>query len=252
MHGSSPGIPRVPANRIHADSAGSLFVARDDDTGRGDSLVQIRPDVDAYEVEWGYDEPLGIQVIDTGDATVLFGAGTEGTADAVTDIAADHDVDVVLVEHGDGDHFGGVPALRDAIDDVEVAVPAGDASSLEDAGIAVDRRLEAGETYWGIETIATPGHTPDNMSYLYADVLVAGDTVVGTDSEFAAEGDWSGSFAPCTPDFNADDEQTRASISNLNDYEFDAVLVSHGANVQSGGREEIDRLIADLGADEGE
>lgn len=246
MYGFSPGIYRVPGNRIHAGSVGPFFVAREDGANRGDSLVQIRPAIDTYEVDWGYDEPLGVHVIDTGDVTILFGGGTEGTAAAVTDIAADHGVDVVLVEHGDGDHFGGVPALREAIDDVEVAVPAGDASALEDAGISLDRRLDAGETYWGIETIATPGHTPDNMSYLYEDVLVAGDTVVGADSEFAAEGDWSGAVAPCTPDFNADDEQTRASISILGDYEFDAVLVSHGANVRSGGREEIDRLIADL------
>lgn len=208
--------------------------------------MQIRAAVDAYEVEWGYDEPLGIQVIESGEATVLFGAGTEGTAGAVTEIAVDHDVDVVLVEHGDGDHFGGIPALRKAMADITVAVPAGDASALEDAGIAVDRRLESGETYWGIETIATPGHTPDNMSYLYEDVLVAGDTVVGADSEFAADGDWSGAFAPCTPDFNADDDQTRAIISTLGAYDFDAVLVSHGENVQSDGREEIDGLIGDL------
>lgn len=246
MRGSWPGKRRVSDNRILAGSAGPFFLADEDGANRGDVHVQIRQAVDAYEVDWGYDEPLGVQVIDTGDATVLFGAGSEGTAEAVTDIAADHDVDVVLVEHGDGDHFGGVPALRDALDDVEVAVPAGDAASLEEAGISVDRRLEAGETYWGIETIATPGHTPDNMSYLYEDVLVAGDTVVGTASEFAADGDWSGAFAPCTPDFNADDEQTRASIATLRDYEFDTVLVSHGANVKSGGREEIDQLIDDL------
>lgn len=209
--------------------------------------MQIRPDIHAYDIEWGYDEPLGVQVIETDAATVLFGAGTEATAQAVTDIATDHGIDVVVVEHGDGDHFGGVPALREAISDLEVAVPAGDAQFLEEAGIDVDRPLDAGETYWGIETIPAPGHTPDNTAYLYEDVLVAGDTVVGAESIFAAAGDWSGAFAPCTPDYNADDAQTRESIGTLAEYDFEAVLVSHGENVTADGRAEIDRLLADLG-----
>ena len=209
--------------------------------------MEIRSNVYGYELEWDYDEPLGVQVIETDEATILFGAGTEGTADELTEIAADHGVDVVLVEHGDFDHYDGVPSLREALGDVEVAAPAGDTEFLEEAGIEVDQPLEAGETYWGVETIATPGHTPDNMSYLYDDALVAGDTVVGADSPFAAEGDWSGAFAVCTPDYNADDEQTRESISVLTDYDFEAVLISHGENVAEGGREEIETLVEDLG-----
>lgn len=208
--------------------------------------MEIRPDVYGYEVEWGYAEPLGIQVIETDEATVLFGAGTDDTVAELADIATEHDVDVVLVEHGDADHYGGVSALRESIDDLAVAVPAGDASFLEEAGIEVDHPLEADGTYWEIETISTPGHTPDNMSYRYDDVMVAGDTVVGADSPFAAAGDWSGAFAVCTPDYNADDERTRNSVSTLAEYDFDAVLISHGENVTEDGREEIETLIADL------
>lgn len=208
--------------------------------------MQLRPDVYSYDLSWDYDEPLGVHVIETGEATVLFGGATAGTGAELADIATDHAVDAVLVEHGDGDHYGGVPALRDAIEDVDVAVPAGDASFLEEAGIGVDRHLEAGETYWGIETIPAPGHTPDNMAYRYGDVLVAGDTVVGADSTFAAADDWTGSLAACTPDYNADDERTRASVSNLADYDVEVVLLSHGENVTEGGREAVETLIADV------
>jgi glyoxylase-like metal-dependent hydrolase (beta-lactamase superfamily II) len=208
--------------------------------------MEIRPAVYASEVEWGYDEPLGVQVIETEDGAMLFGAGTEGTAEAVIDIAQDHGVDAVVVEHGDADHFGGVPALREAIDDIEVAVPAGDAGFLEDAGIPVDRPLEAGETYRGFETISVPGHTPDNMAYRDEDVLVAGDTVVGADSPFAADGDWSGPFAVCTADYNADDARARDSVATLADHDFEAVLLSHGDNVIEGGRAAVERLIDDL------
>jgi hypothetical protein len=40
----------------------------------------------------------------------------------------------------EANHFGGVPDLREALDDVEVAVLAIDANGLEEVGIAVDRR----------------------------------------------------------------------------------------------------------------
>ena len=208
--------------------------------------MNLRDGVHSYDLDWDFDEPLGVHVLETGEATVLFGAGSEGAGDRVADIAAEHDVDAVVVEHGDGDHYGGVPALRAASDDLEVAVPAGDAAFLEDAGIAVDRPLEAGETVWGIETVPTPGHTPDNMAYRHEDVLVAGDTVVGADSLFAAAGDWSGALAPCTPDYNDDDQQTRESIPALGWYDVDVVLLSHGENVTAGGSGEIERLVADL------
>ncbi len=208
--------------------------------------MEIQSDVYSYGLEWDYDEPLGVHVIETDDGTVLFGAGTEETGDDLADIALEHGVDAVVVEHGDVDHYAGVPALRSAIDDIEVAVPAGDASFLTEAGIDVDRHLDAGERFRGVETIAVPGHTPDNMAYRYDDVLVAGDTVVGAASLFAADDDWTGPLAACTPDFNADDEQTRASISTLADSDFDVVLLTHGENVTEGGREAVETLIADL------
>ncbi|MEF8778646.1 MAG: MBL fold metallo-hydrolase [Natronomonas sp.] len=208
--------------------------------------MKVSPGVFSYEVEWQYDEPLWVQVIETDQTTVLFGAGDESAADAVCDIATNHGVDALIVEHGDTDHYGGVPTLREAIEDLEVATPAGDVSFLEEAGIEVDRPLEAGERYWGVRTISTPGHTPDNMSYLYEDTLVAGDTVTGADSLFAAAGEWSGPLAVITADYNADDEQARNSVSELAEYEFETVLVSHGTNVTEDGSEKIETLVADL------
>ena len=208
--------------------------------------MRVRSDVYSYDLEWEYDEPLSVQVLETDEATILFGGGTEATADDLVDVATDHDVDVVLVEHGDFDHYGGVPALRAAIDGLEVAVPRVDAAVLEDEGIPVDRPLDANKTYWGVETIASPGHTAENMSYRHKDVLVAGDTVVGANSPFAAAGGWSGAFAVITPEYNADHEQTKASVAELLDYDFEAVLVSHGENVESGDREEIETLTAEF------
>ncbi|MFB1065240.1 MBL fold metallo-hydrolase [Natrinema sp. H-ect4] len=208
--------------------------------------MEIRPGVYSYELEWAYDEPLGVHVLDTERATVLFGAGSEDTADQLTEIATAHGIDVAIVEHGDTDHYGGVPALRAATDDLDVAAPAGDVVALEAAGLEVDDPLTTDNIYWGITPIAAPGHTPDNMAYLYEEILVAGDTVVSADSPFAAAGDWSGPLAVIAPDYNADDEQTRNSVSVLTEYEFETVLLSHGDNVTESGHNPVETLIADL------
>jgi glyoxylase-like metal-dependent hydrolase (beta-lactamase superfamily II) len=210
------------------------------------SGMEIRPGVYSYELEWAYDEPLGVHVLDTERATVLFGAGSEDTADQLTEIATAHDIDVAIVEHGDTDHYGGVPALRAATDDLDVAAPAGDVAALEAAGLEVDDPLTTDNIYWGITPIAAPGHTPDNMAYLYEEILVAGDTVVSADSPFAAAGDWSGPFAVIAADYNADDEQARNSVSVLTEYGFETVLLSHGGNVTESGHDPVKTLIADL------
>jgi len=210
--------------------------------------MDVTDTVHSYDIPWsygGYDEPLTVQVLETEAATVLFGSGTAETAADLLDAIEDHDIDVVIVEHGDIDHYGGVPALRDAFD-LEVAVPAGDADFLAEADIEADQLLEAGETYWGIETISVPGHTPDNMAYRYGEVLVAGDTVCGSDSPFCAEGDWPGKLAPLTAELNNDDSLTLRSIPTLLDYEFDVVLLTHGQNVLEDGYAEVEALVEAL------
>lgn len=200
----------------------------------------------AYGLDWQYDEPLWVHVLELEDTTVLFGSGDESTTEQIVDVAREHGVERVVVEHGDGDHFGGVPALSDALD-VEVAVPAGDAAFLREAGITVDRELSDGESFHGVEVLSVPGHTPDNMAYLWGRTLVAGDTVAGSDSAFAAEGAWSGPLAPMTADFNADDAQARESIRRLSALEFDTVLVTHGSSVATDGQVAVATLVDELG-----
>ena len=212
--------------------------------------MQVRDDVSTYDLAWQfetYDEPLSVVVVEAAEATVLFGSGDEDTADELIDIAESHGVDVVVAEHGDGDHYAGVPALREALPGVEAAIPAGDAPKVrEEAGIEFDVLLEGGASYWGIETISAPGHTPDNLAYRYGDVLIAGDTVGGSDSPFTDDGPWSGPLAPMDPRFDHDTAMARESISALRSVDFEAVLVAHGSNVLEGGPEAVETLVADL------
>lgn len=215
--------------------------------------MEVRPDVYAYELEWPKcteyadgQEPIWVHVIETPAANILFGTGDETTADELLPIARHHDIDRVVVEHADPDHWEGVPFIREGLD-VEVSVPAGDAPRMiEEGGIEPDRRLENGETYWGVETISAPGHTPDNMAYLYEDALIAGDTVFGVDSVYTLESDYRGELGVVTPGWNADDARMRRSVRDLLAWDFESVLVTHGSSVHDNGHEEWEKLVADL------
>lgn len=214
--------------------------------------MEVQPNVYAYELQWpkcteyaDQQEPLWVHVIETPEATVLFGTGDETTIDQLLPIAKRHGVEEVVVEHGDPDHWEGVPYLRRETD-VQVSIPAGDAERMIEAGVKPDRRLEAGQTYWGIDTISAPGHTPDNMAYLYEDVLVAGDTVLGVDSVYTLEYDYRGRLGVITPDWNTDDDRMRQSVMDLLEYDFDCALVTHGTSVHEEAQAEWAGLVADL------
>jgi glyoxylase-like metal-dependent hydrolase (beta-lactamase superfamily II) len=207
--------------------------------------MRIKPGVHTYDLEWeGFGEPLSVHVVEA-DETLLFGGGDASTADELAEITRDHDVDVVVVEHGDPDHYMGVPRLREL--GVKVAVPEGDASRLRDDGIEPDFTLEPSEGYWGVEVVGAPGHTPGNAAYVYDGVLVAGDTVVGADSGFARPSE--SALSVIESDWNADDEDAVASVASLLEHGFEAVLVTHGSNVVENGKKEIEKLVEALPAD---
>jgi glyoxylase-like metal-dependent hydrolase (beta-lactamase superfamily II) len=208
--------------------------------------MQIRPGVSTHALDWEYDEPIHLHVVETGTATVLFGTGPSESADAVLALASERDVDVAVAEHGDPDHVGGASRLG-ADAGIEVAIPAGDADALTAAGVDPDHRLTAGTDYWGVDPVAAPGHTRDNMAFLYDDVLVAGDTVVGRGSQFTADEDWSGPLAITPADFNDDDALARESVAGLLEYDFETVLVSHGDHVVTGGPAAVRTLARDFG-----
>lgn len=206
------------------------------------------PQVESIEIDWEYEdyrEPLSIHIVDAADARVLVGGGDPTIAESVAAVARERWIDAVLAEHGHIDHYGAIPTLQSKLDP-EVAVPARDAPVLREAGIVPDRLLEPGDSYHGIEAVAAPGHTPGNMAYRYEDVLFAGDTVVGADSEFAASGPWSGQLAMIEPRFNDDDRQARESVTRLLEVTFETVRVSHGSHVLEDGMAAVERLVSDL------
>lgn len=215
--------------------------------------MRVREDVQTFGVPWPeYDEILSVTVVETPSATVLFGGGIEETADRLVEIATSCDVDVVVIEHGDFDHYDAIPDLRSSLD-LEVAVPRLDAPDVRNAGIRPDIFLSDGRTYWDtIQAIRVPGHTAGNMAFLHRDVLIAGDTVCGSDSVFAANDDWPGKLGIIVPQYNLDDELARRNVCGLLCYPFRSVLVAHGSDVLDDGMSAVESLAAFLPSDTSE
>lgn len=210
--------------------------------------MEVRPDVTTHAIDWvygDYEEPLSVHIATPEDATVMIGGGDDAIETEVVSLAREYDIDAVMVEHAHIDHYGAVPALRDAME-VTVAVPQGDSGALRRAGIEPDVELIDGEPRWGIEPIATPGHTPGNMAYRTGDVLFAGDTVVGSDSEFASTEAWTGPIAVIESRFNHDEERTRESVKRLLGRDIETILVSHGSHVGENAMTAVETLVADL------
>ena len=210
-----------------------------------DYAMHVRESVETHAVSWNYDEPLWVHTVTAADDTVLVGGGAAQSTDELVALVRDRNVSIVLAEHGDPDHYGAIPGLAKT-EDVEIAVPAGDAQFLEAVGIEPDYRLDSDRSYWGLRTLSVPGHTPDNMAYQVDDVLIAGDTVIGNGSEHAATGDWSGPLAVTPSSYNTDMELMEESVRSLLQYSFSAVLVSHGDHVLKGGHDAVRTLVSDL------
>lgn len=207
--------------------------------------MKLREHVHSLDLEWNYDEPLGVHVLELPAATLLFGAGTAKTAHDLVERVRDRNLDAVVVEHAHPDHYGGARVLRDTLS-VEIAAPKKDVPRLDEAGVPVDHPLRPGDSYMGVTPIGISGHTRGSMSFHWQDLVVAGDSVVGSDTVFAGEGTWSGKLAVIADEYNEDTEQLKANLPSLLDYSFETLLVSHGSNVLHDGRQALVRLLEDL------
>lgn len=196
------------------------------------------------------DEPVSCHVR-VGEDVLLFGAGYGYTADTVADGLAElGGLDAVFVEHAHSDHYGGVPTLLERFDDPAVVMPGVEAPVLQKVynGVTADVETEHGEVNMGMRAIEVPGHTPANTAFLDESrgLLFAGDAVVHSDSEIAAEGDWSGAFAPIHPLYSARDELAREYLWRLAEYDFEATFLTHGENVLTDAKSELETLLDEL------
>ena len=143
------------------------------------------------------------------------------------------DVSLCILTHSHRDHVGSLKALKEK-GDFLVAAHEAEASSIEEAtGIEVDLPLVDGQEIAGLSVLYLPGHTLGNISLLAGESLIAGDTLFGGENGLKFPNRF----------FSQNLDMVKASILHLDNFNFDRILVSHGKNIESGGKQALNKLI---------
>jgi glyoxylase-like metal-dependent hydrolase (beta-lactamase superfamily II) len=107
-------------------------------------------------------------------------------------------------------------------------------------------RVETGQPWFevyridpGIYVFYEPGHTRGNICLLMDGNLFAGDALFGG----------NGGLRPPPSRFSSDPGEALESISKLETFDFEAVYLSHGEDVLTGGRERLAGLLRSLRSD---
>ncbi|HKZ18909.1 MAG TPA: MBL fold metallo-hydrolase [Acidimicrobiia bacterium] len=140
----------------------------------------------------------------------------------------------VILTHRHPDHQGSAPAVLEAASFATGYAGEGDLDS-----ITAPRPLTAvvdGDSVFGLDVVGTPGHTAGHICLLdpVAEVLVAGDALVGAEGGVAAP----------DPQFSSDHDEALRSVEKLAGLAYEQILFGHGDPVTSGGS----GLVADLAA----
>jgi glyoxylase-like metal-dependent hydrolase (beta-lactamase superfamily II) len=149
------------------------------------------------------------------------------------------DIKMIIITHAHGDHINNLAKVKE-LTNAEVVIGEGDEDALEErTGIKAEIVLAQGDVIGAcgnIEIIHVPGHSPGNLS-LYMPkykAIIAGDTIFG-DSEGTLE-------AP-PEKYCTDVDQAATNLIILSEYDFDALLLSHGKNTYEGAKGKVLKLI---------
>ena len=149
------------------------------------------------------------------------------------------DIEMIIITHAHGDHIENLPQVR-GLTGAEVVIGEGDESKLfERTGVKADVVLGHGDLIGvcgGVEIVHVSGHSDGNLClYLRGyKAIIAGDTIFG-DSE--------GNLEAPPEKYCEDVVEAGKNLGILADYDFDALLLSHGRNTMAGAKEKVLKLI---------
>lgn len=192
--------------------------------------------VSAYLLQRGSE----VAIVDTGTGTTEeFEAGLSSLGASWSNVS-----DVILT-HSHGDHVGGLPAVLENAPTVRAFAGTGDLEAIASGGFDADRLvgLSDGDEVFGLEVIATPGHTPGHIAVFDAasGLLVAGDAINTS----------GGSITGPNPDFTPDMATATASVAKiLEGRQITTALVGHGDPVEGSAGESLQALVTSFSSSE--
>ena len=180
-------------------------------------------------------------VLVRGAEAAVVDTGTGGSADqigAVLDEAGPGWAGVrhVVLTHKHPDHVGSLGEVADRASGATLYAGAADLDAID-----APRRLRAvadGDDVFGLQVVATPGHTAGHVAVFDDDsrVLVAGDALNN-----------SGRLTGSNPQFTDDEAAAADSVRKLAALEPRVILVGHGPPVERAAAAELQRLANTLG-----
>jgi glyoxylase-like metal-dependent hydrolase (beta-lactamase superfamily II) len=227
----------------------ALFATREPPDG---PRIQAAPGVVGIEAGGAY-----AWIVRTAHGAVLIDAGLDPTGTAIiAELKAEgvepRQVQAVLITHGHPDHYAAARLFETAavaIGSADVAMMRGDKSHYSAFGRIISSvmplppappviaALRGGEQLEfdgaSFRVIATPGHSPGSVMFLYQDVLFTGDSLMRKKDGVAI-----------VPSFFSEDaRRNRDSLRALEQLTFDKIADGH-AGVASGAREKLVRFLA--------
>ncbi len=171
-----------------------------------------------------------VAVVDTGTG----GAGAIETTLTSLNLGWDA-VNHVIVTHAHGDHIGGLADVMTAATSATAYAGAADIENMTAPRDIV--AVNDGEEIFGLQVLATPGHTPGHISVLDPDsgLLVAGDALIAQ----------SGVLEGPSAQFSDDLDLANSSARSLADDSIGTILLGHGGALDDGG-EQLAAVIASL------
>ena len=199
------------------------------DSGPGQELAWSRVDL-------GF---VSAYVLVRGDQAAVVDTGVEGSADAigaVLDEAGPGWVGVrhVVLTHKHPDHAGSVSEVLSRSGGATGYVGEAD---LDDVPADNLRALADGDEVFGLQIVATPGHTPGHVAVFDPDtkLLVAGDSLTN-----------QGHLTGANPSFSEDMDAAAESVRKLAALAPETILVGHGQPVTDGAADALSQLAGSV------
>lgn len=195
----------------------------------------------AVELQWSQVNlgNVSAYVLVRGREAAVVDTGNPGSRDQIGEVLATlgtgwGEVRHVLLTHSHPDHIG---SLSDVLAEAPTATAyAGEADIGNIRSPNPLQAVDDGDEVFGLEILATPGHTPGSISMLDSDIglLIAGDALNGDEAGSSITGP--------NPRFSDDLETAAGSVLKLADRTYETAVFGHGNPVLTG----ADTLVTEL------